>query len=142
MKTWHLSRRKRIACVGIAAMFLSISGLAFAAANHAISGTVYSGCSGNGPWFISSIARTKSGTGPIRAQFIDVNDGGLTFRLLSQSNVQIGVTQSWGKNETGIWRTFSSSVANGRRFYNSFRDTSYSCPDNQSDYNFNGTEWY
>jgi len=33
---------------------------ALAASNHAISGTVYSPCSGNGPWFTSSNARTKA----------------------------------------------------------------------------------
>ena len=120
----------------------AMTGVAFAASNHGISGTVYSGCSGNGPWFTSSTARTKAGTGPIQAQFSEINDGGLTFKLLDQSNVQIGSVQSWSKNETGIWRTFSSSVANGKVFFNSFRDTSYSCPDNQSNYNFTGTENY
>jgi hypothetical protein len=119
-----------------------MAGVASGASNHAISGTVYSGCSGNGPWFTSSTARTKSGTGAIKAQFSDVNDGGLTFRLLDRSNVQIGSTQTWGKNETGIWRTFASSVAGGRVFFNSFRDTNYNCPDSQSNYNFTGTESY
>lgn len=136
--------RSRVAA--IAALVVSVScvaaGVAYGASNHGISGTVYSGCSGSGPWFISSTARTKAGTGPIKAQFSIINDGGLTFKLLDRSNVQIGSTQSWTKNETGIWRTFASSVANGRVFFNAFRDTIYTCPDNQNTYNFTGTEYY
>jgi hypothetical protein len=84
----------------------------------------------------------KAGTGPIRAQFNTVNDGGLTFRLLTASGVQIGSQQTWTKTETGIWRTFTSSYGNGQSFHNSFRNTNYSCPDNQSNYNVNGTENY
>jgi hypothetical protein len=121
---------------------LVTAGLAYGASNHGISGTVYSGCSGNGPWFTSSTARTKAGTGAIEAQFSEINDGGLTFKLLDRSNVQIGSQQTWSKNETGIWRTFASSVSDGRVFFNSFRDTNYSCPDDQTNYNFTGTEYY
>jgi hypothetical protein len=117
-------------------------GLATAASNHGISGTVYSGCSGSGPWFTSSTVRTKAGTGPIKAKFTSINDGGLTFKLLDRNNAQIGNVQSWTKNETNIWRTFKSSVSSGKVFFNSFRDTNYSCPDNQDVYNFTGTEYY
>jgi hypothetical protein len=113
---------------------------ALAASNHAISGTVYSPCSGNGPWFTSSNARTKAGTGAVKAEFVDVNPGGLSFRLLGRSNQQFGVTQQWGPNETGIWRTFTSSMNNGTTFFNSFRQTSTSC--GYHDYNFTGTEFY
>lgn len=121
---------------------LVMAGLAYGASDHGISGTVYSGCSGSGPWFNSSTQRVKEGTGAIKAQFNTVNDGGLTFRLLTASGVQIGSQQSWTKTETGIWRTFTSSYGNGQSFYNSFRDTNYSCPDSQTNYNFDGTENY
>ena len=128
--------------VVVVAISCAMTGVAFAASNHGISGTVYSGCSGSGPWFTSSTARTKSGTGAIKAQFSELNDGGLTFKLLDKSNVQIGSVQTWSKNETGIWRTFASSVAGGKVFFNSFRDTNYNCPDSQNNYNFTGTEYY
>ncbi|MDX6437917.1 MAG: hypothetical protein QOF45_500 [Gaiellaceae bacterium] len=124
------------------AVCLVTAGLAYGASDHGISGTVYSGCSGSGPWFNSTTQRVKEGTGPITAQFNTVNDGGLTFRLLTASGAQIGSQQTWTKTETGIWRTFTSSYGNGQSFYNSFRDTSYSCPDDQSNYNFDGTEHY
>ena len=129
------------AIVAVAATCIT-AGVAYAASNHGISGTVYSGCSGSGPWFISSTARTKAGTGAIKAIFTDLNDGGLTFKLLDRNNLQIGSQQSWTKSETNIWRTFASSVSGGKVFFNSFRDTNYSCPDNQNDYNFTGTEYY
>src|SRR5918912_3447394 len=115
------------AIVAVAATCIT-AGVAYAASNHGISGTVYSGCSGSGPWFISSTARTKAGTGAIKAIFTDLNDGGLTFKLLDRNNLQIGSQQSWTKSETNIWRTFASSVADGKVFFNSFRDTNYSCP--------------
>ena len=121
---------------------LVMAGLAYGASDHGINGTVYSGCSGSGPWFNSSTQRVKAGTGPIKAQFNTVNDGVLTFRLLTSSGVQIGSEQTWTKTEIGIWRTFTSSYGNGLAFYNSFRDTNYSCPDNQTNYNFDGTENY
>ncbi|QYR23764.1 hypothetical protein KZ483_13235 [Paenibacillus sp. sptzw28] len=136
-------RFKPAAAIALAvSISLMTVGLAYAASNNAISGTVYAGCSGNGPWYVSSIARTKAGTGEIKAQFSAINDGGLTFKLQDASNVQIGNVQSWGKNETGIWRVFSSSVSSGKVFYNAFRDTTYACPDNQTNYNFTGTEYY
>lgn len=121
---------------------LLTAGLAYGASDHGISGTVYSGCSGSGPWFNSTTQRVKVGTGLIKAQFNTINDGGLTFRLLTASGVQIGSQQSWTKTEIGIWRTFTSSYPDGSSFYNSFRDTNYSCPDNQTNYNFDGTEYY
>jgi hypothetical protein len=134
---------KKMAAVALGLTLTVVSaGLTYAASNYAISGTVYSGCSGNGPWYISSTARTKNGTGAIKAQFSEVNDGGLTFGIQDASNVQIGSTQTWAKTEVNIWRTFSSSVAGGKVFYNKFRDTTYSCPDSQNNYHFTGTENY
>lgn len=139
-------RRFRVKTAALAACAVAVclvtAGVAYGASNHGISGTVYSGCSGSGPWFTSTTQRVKVGTGLIKAQFNTVNDGGLTFRLLTASGVQIGSQQSWTKTEIGIWRTFTSSYGNGQSFYNSFRDTNYSCPDNQTNYNFNGTEFY
>lgn len=141
-----MGRRIRGRFVLLAALVVAVScataGVAFGASNHGISGTVYSGCSGSGPWFISSTARTKSGTGAIKAIFTDLNDGGLSFKLLDRNNLQIGSQQSWTKSETNIWRTFASNVSGGKVFFNSFRDTNYSCPDSQNDYNFTGTEYY
>src|SRR5690348_15067395 len=70
------------AALAVVAVVVSCAtGVAFAASNHGISGTVYSGCSGSGPWFTSSTPRTKAGTGLIKAQFSEINDGGLTFKL-------------------------------------------------------------
>src|SRR5581483_9037724 len=123
-----------------AAAIVFTGGAAMAASNHGISGTVYSPCSGQGPWFTSSTQRQKSGTGAVKAEFATVNPGGLTFRILGQSNQQFGVQQSWTQNETGIWRTFTSSLAGGTIFYNSFKQTSSSC--GYHDYNFTGTEFY
>ncbi|HLN63816.1 MAG TPA: hypothetical protein VK464_20030 [Symbiobacteriaceae bacterium] len=139
-----LKFRSKMAAVGMLAVAMSMvmAGLAMGASNHGISGTVYSGCSGNGPWYISSTQRMKSGSGAVKASFSQINDGGLTFGILDQSWAQIGVQQSWTKSETGIWRTFSSSVPDGKIFYNEFRDTNYNCPDSQNNYNFTGTEYY
>lgn len=130
------------AALVVLVMGVMVAGPVYAASNHAISGTVYSGCSGNGPWYTSSVARTKAGSGAIKAKFSEINDGGLTFKILDRFNSQIGVTQSWTKTEINVWRTFASSVNDGRVFYNSFRNTNYSCPDNQDNYNFAGTEYY
>jgi hypothetical protein len=138
----RIRTRTAALAVAVVAVSCALVGVAYGASNHGISGTVYSGCSGQGPWFISSTARTKAGTGPIKAIFTDINDGGLTFKLLDRNNLQIGSTKSWTKSETNIWRTFASSVSNGKVFFNSFRDTIYACPDNQDIYNFTGTEFY
>jgi hypothetical protein len=135
----RLIGRAQLVALAAAAVVVFAGAPALAASNHAISGTVYSPCSGH-TWFTSSNARTKAGTGAVRAEFVDVNPGGLTFRLLGRSNQQFGVTQQWGPNETGIWRTFTSSMGNGTTFFNSFRQTSSSC--GYHDYNFTGTEFY
>lgn len=127
-----------VAAAAVAAVVFS-GGAAMAASNHGISGTVYSPCSGH-IWFISSTQRQKSGTGAVKAEFATVNPGGLTFRILGQSNQQFGVQQSWTENETGIWRTFTSSLAGGTIFYNSFKQTSSSC--GYHNYEFTGTEYY
>ena len=137
-----MRRFKKIALVAFAvSVSLSAVGLAFGASQHGISGVTYSGCSGNGPWFTSTVQRVKEGTGPIKAQFNTIGSGGLTFRLLTATGVQIGGQQAWTKTETGIWRTFTSSYGNGKSFYNSFRDTNYTCPSSQT-YDFDGTETY
>jgi len=138
----RIRARTALLALAIVAASCAMVGVAYGASNHGISGTVYSGCSGNGPWFVSSTARTKAGTGPIKAIFTDINDGGLTFKLLDRNNLQIGSQQSWTKSQINIWRTFASSVSNGKVFFNSFRDTNYSCPDSQNNYNFTGTEHY
>ncbi len=112
-----------------------------AAGNHAISGTVYSPCSSSGwVWYNSQTQRIKSGTGAIKAQFTDINPGGLNFRLLGASNNQIGSTQQWGPRETGIWRTFTSSYGGGQSFYNSFKELDGKC--GYGNYSFTGTEYY
>lgn len=135
--------RVRAAMVaGAVAGLVALNGApASAASNHAISGTVYSPCSSAGwVWYNSQTARYKEGYGTIKAQFSTINPGGLNFRLLDASNVQIGVTQQWGPNETGIWRTFSSTVPNGKRFYNSFKQLDGKC--GYGNYSFSGTEYY
>lgn len=110
-----------------------------AAGNHGISGTVYSPCSGH-VWFTSTNARTKAGTGVVKAEFSEINPGGLAFKLLGQSNQQYGSVQQWSAGETNIWRTFISSMANGTVFFNSFKELDGQC--GHSDYNFTGTEYY
>lgn len=137
------SRRVRASVVAAGALSLLAltGGSANAASNHAISGTVYSPCSSAGwVWYNSQTARYKAGYGAIKAQFSDINPGGLNFRLLDASNAQIGITQQWGPNETGIWRTFSSSVPDGKRFYNSFKELDGKC--GYGNYSFTGTEYY
>jgi hypothetical protein len=138
----RIRARTALLALAVVAASCAMVGVAYGASNHGISGTVYSGCSGSGPWFISSTARTKAGTGAIKAIFTDINDGGLTFKLLDRNNLQIGSQQSWTKSEINIWKTFASSVSDGKVFFNAFRDTNYSCPDNQNNYNFTGTEFY
>jgi hypothetical protein len=137
-----MSRLVTTGMVSMIAASVIIPVAAFAASEHAVSGTVYSGCSGEGPWYTSSIARTKSGTGPITLEFSQVNTGGKTWMLLDSHNAQIGTTESWGPNETNYWQTLASNVSGGTVFYNSFRDTNYTCPSLQSTYNFAGTEYY
>ncbi len=110
-----------------------------AAHNHGISGTVYSPCSGH-TWYVSSNPRTKAGTGLIKAQFSQINPGGLKWKLLNASNVQIGSQRYWTKNETGIWRTFTSRYGGGKVFYNAFAEYDGKC--GHSDYEFVGTEYY
>jgi hypothetical protein len=112
------------------------------ASDHAVSGTVYSGCSGKGPWYESSTARTKSGVGAVKLEFTQVNSGGIDWELLGQSNQQYGSEQAWGPNETGTFQTLDSSMANGTIFFNYFRDQDYTCPSGESTYNFVGTESY
>jgi hypothetical protein len=139
-----MKKISRITCISaltlaVATGLLVAAPSVFAASNHGISGTVYSPCSGH-TWYISSNPRTKSGTGPIKAQFSDINPGGLKWKLLNASNVQIGSQKYWTKNETGIWRTFTSSYGNGKVFYNAFAEYDGQC--GYADYDFTGTEYY
>ncbi len=137
-----MKRSGRIKLVAVAALgILAFAGTpAVAAGNHAISGTVYDPCSGKGPWFESQTARVKSGKGAVKAEFSSINPGGLNWKLLGKSNQQFGNTQQWGPNETGIWRTFTSSMASGTNFFNTFEELDGAC--NHGNYNFAGTENY
>ena len=112
---------------------------AFAASWHGVSGTVYSPCSGN-IWFLSSTARTKSGTGAVKLQFSQLNPGGVTWNILGKSNQQYGVTQSWTGNETGITRTLDSSLGGGTTFFNHFKEYDGKC--GYGNYSFAGSEYY
>lgn len=114
--------------------------MASAASDHAVSGTVIDPCAGGG-WYESDNARTKSGTGAIKLEFSKINPGGIDWELLGKENQLIGSEQEWTKTETGVWRTFSSSVANGTTFYNTFEDGDQSDCD-QGGYDFSGTESY
>lgn len=136
-----LNLRRVIAAGVMTILALAIAIPVMAASNRAISGTVYSPCSSAGwVWYNSQTQRTKEGTGLIKAQFATINPGGLNFRLLGQSNQQIGNSQQWGPNETGIWRTFASSVSNGTKFYNSFKQLDGKC--GYGNYSFTGTQYY
>ncbi|WP_347350313.1 hypothetical protein [Intrasporangium sp.] len=139
----HITRNlKALGASALAAAFLVTGvGTAQAASNHAISGTVYSPCSSAGwAWYNSSTARYKEGTGAMKVIFSDLNKGGLNFKSRDASNLTIGNVVSFAYSETDIWRTQASSVANGRKFYNSFKQVSSAC--NQKDYNFSGTQSY
>jgi hypothetical protein len=133
---------KALGASALAAAFLATGAIsAQAASNHAISGTVYSPCSSAGwAWYNSSTARYKEGTGILKVTFSDLNKGGLNFKSRDASNLTIGNPVSFAYSETDTWRTQASSVANGRKFYNSFKQVSSSC--GLSDYNFSGTQYY
>lgn len=130
------------AAAAAAAAIVSATGTsAVAASNHSISGTVYSPCSSAGhAWYTSSTPRYKEGYGNIKVIFSDLNRGGLYFKLRDANGLTIGYTQSWAFTETEIWKTLATSVSDGKRFYNSFKQISSSC--GLGDYNFAGTEYY
>jgi hypothetical protein len=129
------------ATAAVAAIIATGATGAVAASNHAISGTVYSPCSSAGwAWYNSSTARYKEGTSLMKVRFSDLNKGGLNFKSRDAYNLTIGNVVSFAYTETDIWRTQASSVANGRKFYNSFKQVSSSC--GLSDYNFSGTQYY
>lgn len=131
---------KRSIAVGVATV-AAVAGTALpasAASNHGVSGTVYSPCSGQ-IWFEGG-ARTKEGTGLVKLQFSTLNPGGVTWKLLGQSNQQYGSVQSWIASETGIWRTLDSSMGNGTIFFNDFKEYDGQC--GHGNYNFAGTEYY
>lgn len=135
------SRRRRNVAVAAAsaAAIVATSAPAFAASWHGVSGTVYSPCSGQ-TWFLSTTARTKSGTGAVKLQFSQLPPGGVTWNILGKSNQQYGVTQSWTSGETGITRTLDSSLGDGTTFYNHFKEYDGQC--GHGDYNFTGSEYY
>jgi hypothetical protein len=132
-------RRNMVVAAASAVAVVATSAPAFAASWHGVSGTVYSPCSGQ-TWFLSSTARTKSGTGAVKLQFSQLPPGGVTWNILGKSNQQFGVTQSWTGNETGITRTLDSSLGGGTTFYNHFKEYDGQC--GHGDYNFTGSEYY
>jgi hypothetical protein len=125
--------------LGIAAAGVLVAGPAYAASWHYVSGTVYSPCSGH-IWYTSTNPRTKSGDGAIKLQFSKINPGGVTWKLIRQSGVQLGVTQSWSGTEEGITRTLATGVNSGVTFYNMFKEYDGKC--GHSDYEFTGSEYY
>jgi len=132
--------RKRLgATLGVVAAGLMIAGPASAASWHAVSGTVYSPCSGN-IWYKSTNPRTKEGAGAVKLQFSNLNPGGVTWKLIAQTGQQIGVTQSWAGTEEGITRTLASSVSSGTTFYNMFKEYDGKC--GYGNYSFDGSEYY
>lgn len=141
MRSTTKAIQRRIGTVALltAAAVATVAAPAYAASWHGVSGTVYSPASGQ-IWFTSSTARTKSGAGSVQLQFNTLNPGGVTWNLLGPSGQQYGVTQSWTGTETGITRTFTSSMANGTTFYNHFKE--YDGQSGHGNYNFNGSEYY
>ena len=132
--------RKTALASAMAAAFATVGAVpAFAASDHGISGTVYDPCSGK-IWFESTNARTKAGTGAVKAEFSSINPGGLAWKLLGKSNQQYGSEEEWTGSETGIWRTFDSSMKTGTVFYNDFKEYNGACSEHS--YNFSGTEYY
>jgi hypothetical protein len=125
--------------LAIAAAGALIASPAYAASWHAISGTVYSPCSGH-IWYKSTNPRTKSGDGAIKLQFSQLNPGGVTWKLIRQNGLQLGVTQSWAGTEEGITRTLATGVNGGVTFYNMFKEYDGQCW--HHDYSFNGSEYY
>jgi hypothetical protein len=125
--------------LGLAAAGTLVAGPAYAASWHAVSGTVYSPCSGQ-IWYKSTNPRTKDGSGAIKLQFSQLNPGGVTWKLLGQAGQQIGVTQSWAGTEEGITRTLASGVNGGVTFYNMFKEYDGRC--GYANYQFEGSEYY
>lgn len=121
---------------------LALPGAAFAAQWHGISGTPYSGCPKVDlpTWYISNVARYKEGDGAVKAQFTDIGDNGLGFKIVNASNATIGQMQTWTKNETDITRTLATGVTDNRKFFNAFREMGSDCYTNN--HTFTGSEWY
>jgi hypothetical protein len=115
---------------------------AVAASGHGISGTTYSGCplAAQPTLYISSNARYKSGTGSITAQFTGIGDNGLGLKLLDVHNATVGQVKFWTKSETDWSQALATGVPNGKRFYNSFRETGTSCL--KHSHEFTGSEYY
>jgi hypothetical protein len=125
--------------LGIAAAGCLVASPAHAASWHAISGTVYSPCSGQ-IWYKSTTPRTKAGDGAIKLQFSNLNPGGVTWKLIRQNGTQLGVTQSWTGTEEGITRRLASNVNGGVTFYNMFKEYDGRC--GYGNYSFDGSEYY
>jgi streptogramin lyase len=106
---------------------------------HGITGTAYSPCATNGPWYESAVARTKSGTGSILLSFSQLDPDGLDWELLGEHNNEIGPENSWTGHETNYTQSFGT-VSNGTIFYNDFKTYSGDCL--QGNYSFTGTETY
>ncbi|MGI8434917.1 MAG: hypothetical protein ACR2LE_09320 [Nocardioidaceae bacterium] len=115
---------------------------ATAAGWHGISGTTYSGCEqANQPtWFTSSNARYKDNYGGIYAKFTSIAPNGLGFKVLDSHNATIGQVKYWTQSETDYQQRFASGVSNGKKFYNSFRETGTGC--NTNNHEFVGSEYY
>lgn len=135
---------KALATMGVgAALAVTVANApAEAASWHGISGTTYSGCpsAGQPTWYISSNARFKEGTGAVKAQFSSIGPNDLGFKIVNSSYATIGTVKYWTEHETDITRTLASSVSNGTRFYNAFRETGTSCL--VRDHEFTGSEYY
>lgn len=119
---------------------LAISPAAFAASNHGISGTPYSNCNGGGGWYTSDVARYKAGVGIIKVKFSDIGDNGLEFKAVDAHNSTIGHPVTFTKQETDWWQQMASGVANGKKFFNAFKEVSTGCF--TGNHNFTGTEYY
>jgi opacity protein-like surface antigen len=130
-------RQRRLARVAltiataVAAVFMVVvvpAAPAQAATWHNIAGDVYS----NTDWFVSPNFRTKSGTGPISAEFSNLIGGSALKFCVHNSTCSDFNTL---RNEQEI----RSSMANGTRFQNSFRRVT-TC--NNCDHHFEGREKY
>lgn len=130
----HSQRKLTRAAVALATMLAAFliavtpATVAQAASWHNIAGDVFSSTA----WFVSPNFRTKSGTGPVSAEFSNLIGGGsLRFCVHNRTCSDFNTL----RNEQEI----VSSMANGTRFQNSFRRLS-TC--NGCDHHFEGRERY
>jgi hypothetical protein len=130
--TAGLAAAASAAAIGLAAP-------AFAASNHGISGTPYSGCT-NHTWYYSSTARYKAGYGAVKVEFSQIGKNGLNFKIIDAHNATIGHSVTFSYTETDWWQTMATGVSDGKKFFNAFEEASTSCFTN--DHDFVGTEYY